>query len=286
MQRARFLSALTLAGIAPWVRAQPAPLRFVYPNLDGLGEAAFGYRALRLALQKWGGPFELKLNSSPSNHGRARQMLDAGLIDVGDWGTSPEFERQLQAVHLPIDRGLNGWRLFIIREPMAPRFEAVQDLDSLARLAAGQGADWADVALLQAARLPVVRGASLDTLFRMLEAGRFDYLPLGLNEVYGLLEHHRALAPSCIVENRLTLVYPFARLFFVRRGDAERHAALLQGLTRAFEDGSLQALLAADPSMQSAMARARLAGRRQLRIDNPLMTDATRAIPARYFHTP
>lgn len=283
MQRARFLASMLAAGVAPWVQAQAAPLRFGYPRVNDQGEEAFGYQVLRLALQKWGRRFELLQAPASTNYRRSLHQLEKGEIDVMDMGTSRAFEARFQPVHLPIDRGLSDWRLLLVRAGMVPAFHAVHDLPGLARLRAGQGQDWPDTQLLLAAGLEVVSGGDLPTLFRQLQAGRFDYLPLGLNEIHDLLTQWQALAPDAVVEPDLALVYPFARLFFVRRGDSERHAAITEGLTRAFDDGSFNTLFAA---RHGALAQAGLAQRRVLQIDNPGLSDATRAIPSRYFIRP
>ena len=286
MLRARFLASLLAAGVAPWVRGEPAPLGFVYPNVNGLGEAGFGFRALALALQKWGHPFELKLQKGPTNIPRSLRALERGDVGVMDLGTSAAFEQQFQPIHLPIDRGLSGWRLLVVRADAQARFAAVHSLSDLAVLKAGQGANWPDATLLRGAGLPVITADSLELLFRLLQAGRFDYLPLGLNEAHGFLRQYQPLAPDAIVEPHLALVYPFARLFFVRRGDEARRAAIAEGLGRAFEDGSFQAMFAADAVTQGVLARARLAERQVLQIANPGLSEATRAIPVRYFIRP
>jgi len=286
MQRSRFLATVLAAGVAPWVRAEQAPLQFVYPNVNGLGEAGFGFRALGLALQKWGQPFELKLAGGPTNIPRSLRALERGEVHVMDLGTSLAFEQQFQPIHLPLDRGLSGWRLLLIRAGATARFATVDSLEDLAALHAGQGANWPDAALLRSAGLSVVAADSLELLFRLLQAGRFDYLPLGINEVHGFLQQYQALAPDVVIEPHLALVYPFARLFFVQRGDEARRAAIADGLGRAFEDGSFQAMFAADSVTQGALARARLAERRVLQIANPGLSAATRAIPVRYFIRP
>lgn len=286
MQRSRFLASLLVAGVAPWVRSQAAPLRLLYPNVNGLGEAGFGFRALRLALQKWGQPFELQLAPEPTNIPRSLRALEHGDVQVMDLGTSAAFERRFQAIPLPIDRGLSGWRLLVIRVDAGARFAAVQSLQDLASFAAGQGSDWPDAGLLRAAGLRVVPADRLDLLFKLLQAGRFDYLPLGLNEVDGFLHDYQTLAPDAVIEPHLALVYPLARFFFVRRGDEVRRAAIAEGLGRAFEDGSFQAMFAADPATQGALARGRLAERRVLQIGNADPSEAMRAVPARYFIRP
>lgn len=286
MQRTRFLATLLAAGVAPWVRAESAPLRFVYPNVNGLAEAGFGFRTLRLALQKWGQPFELVQQPEPTNNPRSLRALEQGGGDAIDLGSGRELEQRFQAIYLPIDRGLSGWRLLVVRASELQGFAGVRSLSDLAGMTAGQGTNWPDVALLRAAGLRVASADRLGLLFSLLQAGRFDYLPLGLNEVLGFVRAHRAQAPDAVVEPRLALFYPYARLFYVRRGDETRHAAIAQGLGRAFEDGSFAALFSAHAATQEALVRARLADRHVLQIANAEWTEAMRAIPARYFIRP
>lgn len=286
MQRSRFLASMLAAGLAPWAHGRPAPLRFVYPNVNGLGEAGFGWRALQLALRKWGQPYELQLLREPTNNPRSLRALEQGRVSVMDLGTNAELQQRFQPVFLPIDRGLSGWRLLLVRAADSARFAAVHSLADLASLNAGQGTSWPDAALLRAAGLRVDLADRLEGLFKLLRAGRFDYVPLGINEIHGFLRTYRALAPDAIVEPRLALFYPFARLFYVRRGDDERHAAITTGLSRAFEDGSFAALFSAHGATQTALSQARLAERLVLQIDNPVLTEAMRAVPARYFIRP
>lgn len=286
MQRSRFLAALLAAGVAPGLMASAAPLRFVYPNVNGLGEAGFGFRALRLALQRWGQPFELVLRPEPTNNPRSVRALAQGEVDVMDLGTGADLEARFQAVYLPLDRGLSGWRLLVIRRDAEHRFAGLQSLQDLAAMTAGQGMSWPDVQLLRSAGLRVETAESLGRLFSLLQARRFDYLPLGLNEVDGFVQQHRAVAPDAVIEPRLALHYPFARLFYVRRGDGARHAAIASGLARAFEDGSFSALFAAHAATQATLAAARLPERRALAIANAGFTEAARAMPARYFIRP
>lgn len=286
MRRAHVLASLLAASVAPWAFGRPAPLRFVYPNVNGLADAGFGYRVLQLALRQWGRPHELQLLSEPTNNPRSLRALEQGRVSVMDLGTNVELQRRFQAVFLPIDRGLSGWRLLLVRASDRARFAAVHSLADLAGLNAGQGTNWPDAELLRGAGLRVDSADRLDGLFKLLQAGRIDYVPLGINEIHGFLNTYRALAPDAVVEPRLALFYPFARLFYVRRGDDERHAAISKGLSRAFEDGSFAALFATHAATQTALAQARLAERRVLQIDNPELNEAMRAVPARYFIRP
>jgi hypothetical protein len=255
----------------------------IYPNLNGNSVNNLGYRMLELALSHSGRPHTLSLHPIPVNDARARAMLHTGELSVVDFGSGAEFEKKLSAVYFPIDRGLLGYRISLIHKTLRGEFSRVNTLTRLRRYRAGQGLGWSNNVIMQTAGIPVVTGPTLDSLFPMLEAKRFDYLPLGLNEVYGFAEQYLRTAPSMVVDEHLVLVYRFARMFYVSPGNEELHSALLRGLQRAFADGSFQALLNNDPSVRSAVLRAKLDQRTTITINNPLLTPAFTRIPEAYF---
>lgn len=274
---------LLLALLTFKVFAGSTPVR--YPNINGLGREGLGYRALELALRKSGEPYspQLVLGSNTANNDRIRHMLEKDEVDVVDFGTSPEFEQRYAAVYFPIDRGLNGWRLLLIRQQDRSRFEQVQSLAQLAHFTAGQGQGWPDTEILRNAGLPVVTLPILQNLFPTLAAARFDYVPLGVNEIYGLLQKYGEKEQHLAVDRHLLLIYPFGRLFFVRKGDTKLRNAIQKGLERAFDDGSFQAMLLSDPDYASAVNDPDLHKRLVLHLDNPTLSADFRRIPERYF---
>nr|WP_315495264.1 hypothetical protein [uncultured Rhodoferax sp.] len=273
-------------GSTPPGLAQVAPLAVVYPNLNGNGADNLGYRVLELALQRAARPYSLLLHPVAVNDERARAMLRRGEVNVADFGSGREFEKAFNAVYFPIDRGLLGYRISLIHYSLEHEFARVGSLTQLRRFRAGQGLGWSNNAIMQAAGISVVTGPTLESLFPMLEAKRFDFLPLGLNEVYGFSEQYGDFAPSMLVDAHTLLVYRFARLFYVRPDSAELHATILLGLRRAFADGSFQRLLNNDPSVRRALLRAKLSQRNVITLDNPLLTEAFRAMPDEYFFKP
>lgn len=278
------LSGLAAVGIG--ARAQSPTLTVVYPNLNGNGIDNLGYRVLDLALQKSGRSYALWLNPIPVNDERARAQLRRGEIHVADFGSGAELEKAFSAIYFPIDRGLLGHRLSLIHHTREKEFAKMHTLQDLRQYRAGQGLGWTNNAIMQAAGISVVTGPTLESLFPMLEARRFDFLPLGLNEVFGFSEQYGDFAPSVVVEPHTLLVYKFARLFYVRPDQTELHASILLGLRRAFADGSFQKLLHADPSIRRALLRAKLSQRTSIALDNPLLTEAFQAMPEEYFFKP
>jgi ABC-type amino acid transport substrate-binding protein len=279
-----FSLCIALLGAA---HAASAPLlTAVYPNLNGNGKDNLGYRVLELALQKSGDPYKLTVDKQAMNDDRARQELDHGRISVADFGSGADFEERFSAIYFPIDRGLLGYRLAIIAQSSVAAFAEITSLEDLRKFTAGQGLGWSNNVIMEAAGIRVQPGPTLASLFPMLEAGRFDFLPLGLNEVYGFLDEYKSVAPQLVVDTHVVLIYRFARLFYVKKDNLALRDLLLDGLAKSFNDGSFQKLLSSDPAIQTAIERAKLSKRTAIVIDNPTMTGALKSIPEKYFFKP
>lgn len=280
MWRRRFcLSAGAL--VAPAVSAQAA-LAVVYPRVAERPREAYGYRLLQLALSRCGEAFHLRLSDHLMGPERARQELLEGHVSVMDFGTSPEFEERFEPVFFPIDLGLSGYRRLLVRRERAAEFAAVRELGELRGKVAGQGPGWADSRILNAAGI-AIDTAPFEALFRMLQVGRFDFFPLGIEEADGHLARYAALAPDCVVLDQPVLHYRFARLFFASPGQTRLRDALQRGLVRAYDDGSLRQLLAQAPGFAPLLRSGRTALRTVLELSNPWLSPRFKAMPARYF---
>jgi ABC-type amino acid transport substrate-binding protein len=233
-------------------RAAPAlPVRVTYPLHLGAYDARYDYDwlVLRTALEKTvtsHGAFELRQFSEAMSPQRVAQelALPHGHINVMARAASPEFERDFLAIRIPIDKGLLGYRVLLVRKDDFPRFAQVRNLHDLRKLRAGMGKGWADVAILAQAGLPVVEGSAHENLYAMLMANRFDYFARGVDEAQWELKEYGARYPRMAIEPTLLLRYPLPRYLFVRR-DAEGELLarrLKAGLEAMVQDGTLDAL--------------------------------------------
>ncbi|PWF55667.1 hypothetical protein C7C56_000705 [Massilia glaciei] len=245
----------------------------------------YGFKVLELALSKSGIPYSLTVSKLKMNQERAGSMLEQGVISVWDAGASAELETRYKAVNFPIDRGLSGYRLFLINKEQLGDFAKIRTLGALKNKRAGQGPGWGDTKILNGAGIHV-RTAEFEPLFRLLNAKRIDFFPLGAEEIFTLLERHRGASPDLVVEPDLALHYPFARLFFVRKGNMRLHDAIHSGLVNAFADGSFQRLLESDKKFHDGVSRAKLRTRTIFMLDNANLTRAFRLMPKEYFYTP
>jgi ABC-type amino acid transport substrate-binding protein len=281
--RALTLALLLAVAAAPLALAAAPAQVVVYsrPSMDIDREASYPVELLELSLAKSGQAFTLRPSAEVIPQARSVLLLQSNsVIDVLWTVTSPERERQLLPVRIPIDRGIYGWRMFLIREDAQAHFDAVRNLADLATLRAGQGHDWPDLTILRSAGLEVDAGSSYDGLFEMLALGRIDYFPRALPELWIELEQRRRLPLA--VENALALHYPSAMYFFVSRDNPQLAAALERGLEQAIDDGSFKTLF--DRYFGDAIARAKLSQRRVFEIDNPLLPTLT--TDPRYWFSP
>lgn len=272
------------AGSRP-LAAAPSAVEVVYPRMPERPVEAYPFKLLKAALEASGRPHRLRLTSGELPSMRAYKELTGGQFNVMDTGAAPRMAEGARVLPFPLDLGLSGHRLMLVRRDSLPRLRAVRTLAELRSLRFGQGPDWVDNYILRASGLQVVE-AEFMALFRMLEAGRFDALPLGADEAELLLARFQSLAPSAVALPDWYLRYRFARVFVVREDQPAVFDTLHEGLTRLFADGRAQALLSRDPQVGPLIAGRRRLPARVFDIPNPQWSAVYQAIPDALFFKP
>lgn len=233
--------------------------------------------ALRLALDKTRdqyGDYLLEESTHPLTQSRAIAMLSADEeVDVLWSMTSRLRETQLLPVRIPLLKGLMGYRLFIIRAEDELWFKDITTLDQLRELRAGQGHDWPDAEILRSNGFRVETSVDYENLFRMLHAGRFDFLPRAINEPWEEVKARTDL--DLAIEKNLLLYYPTASYFFVSKNNPALAERLRLGLEKSIADGSFETLLLNHPINAFALKNARMNQRRMLKLMNPLLPAET-----------
>lgn len=248
------------------------PLRVIFPQPESRSDNRPSYplAVLKLALEHSGREFALQPSAAPMQQARSLKLLaDGSLLDVAWSVTSIERERHLRPVRIPIDFGLIGWRVLLIRRDDAARFAGIDSVAGLDRLVAGQGHDWPDLTVLRDNGLQVIAATTYDGLFAMLERGRIDYVPRAISEVLGEADAHAGLS----IEPRLLLHYPSALYFFVNPGNGALAEAIESGLESCLADGSLRARF--DQEYAQAMMATRPGEHRVLELVNSDLPAAT-----------
>ena len=223
------------------------------------------------------GPFALREATVPMTELRALDELETGKgsISVIVHGNVADYEQRLLPIRFPLDKGLLGYRVFLIRGEMQSKLDLVSGLEDLRRYSIGQGREWGDVTILRQAGLTVVEGTSYDGLFSMLAAGRFQLFSRSVVEVGEELAHEQLGHPEFVIERHLMLFYPLTRYFYVTRSTAGETLArrISEGLERMLKNGRFDRMF---EDFKSPFERQiGLRNRLLIRVANPLQTPET-----------
>lgn len=268
MLPARWRQLLLIAALAqPLLALGATVVHYPRPESGPDEPARYAQILLEQALKRAGGNYRVERHHVRMHQVRAIEHLKSGEgIDVFDTMTSIAREQDLLPIRIPIDKGLIGWRLLLIKQSRAATFSAITSLDGLRQLTAGQGKDWPDTKVLEAAGLPVYGTSDYGSLFKLLENGGIDYFPRGVGEAWADLD----LYPNkLMVEATIALRYPTAIYFFVRKGNTRLAADITAGLEKMIADGSFDSLF--KQYYGPAIRRARFKDRRIFDLANPVL---------------
>jgi hypothetical protein len=231
-------------------------------------------RIVELALSRGGSKPDIRPVDLDMTQGRTLVELATGHSPIDLMWTMTDNQREssgLLPVRVPIDRGLLGWRLLLVRRSELAQWQRVRTLKDLGQRMAGQGHDWPDTAILRANGLQVGTSSGYDALFRMLAAGRIDYFPRSILEIDAEMASGRY--PELAIVPQLMLHYPAAAYLFVSPARPELAADLKNGLEAAVAEGSFQRL---HREFYGSVLKAHpIAPDRVLRLSNPLLPPET-----------
>lgn len=204
------------------------------------------------------------------------RALEAGdRVTVLVRGNVIGLERRLLPIRFPLDKGLLGYRVFMIRKATQPALDKVRTLDELTRFSVGQGAGWWDIQVLANAGFRVETGERYEGLFPMLAARRFDLFSRGVMEIGDELDRVQKRYPELTIERKLMIHYPLTRYFYVQRSPSGEALAkrIATGLERMLKDGSFDREFNAFKARFEA--RIGFKERRLFRLDSPFFSPET-----------
>lgn len=257
------------------------PMRYIRPPPESGADVRMNYywellqAALEATTPKWG-PFQIGISPKVISAARAELLLaSSSEITMTARTTSTEREKTLQAVMIPLDKGLTGYRLFLTKTMTQQRLSQVRTVQDLKQFSIGQGINWIDGDILRNAGFNVVTGPNYDSLFAMLEANRFDVFSRGINEIGFEFNFATGRHADLAIEKSLMLYYPLPRYFFFSRTPAGERLArrVEEGLRMLIKNGKFDKRYQA--FKRSILVGLQLAGRRIFRIENPYLSAAT-----------
>lgn len=255
-----------------------------YPIAETAGDRRYEYseKLLELALSKTTTAYRVARAAQPLNQDRQVFELEASRsIDVAPLPASADREARLLPIRIPLNKGLLGWRLGLVRKGDAALLSTTKGVADLKGIRIAQGHEWPDTEILRFNSIQVMTGTSYEGLFKMLIGGRFDYFPRSIVEIWG---EHEQFADRLEIEPHLALHYLYDAYFFVNKNNKKLAEDIREGLEKAIADGSFQRLFL--EHWGERIRQARLSERTVIELSNPLLTPQTPARRAELWYDP
>jgi ABC-type amino acid transport substrate-binding protein len=267
------LSRLLICLLLAWhvIATGTEVVRVPKPEFEGDHRFDYPMQLLQLAFSKIGSEYRIQVADVPMTQDRQVRELEAGqMIDVAPMPSSPEREARLLPIRIPINKGLLGWRLGLIRKGDQGRFAGVDTLGDLKGVLLAQGQDWPDTQILKANGVNVITASSDEDLFKMLVVERFDYFPRSVMEIW---DEQANNADTLVVEPHVALHYVYDAYFMVNRKSTRLAQDIREGLEKAIADGSFDKLF--QQYYGERLRKAHLETRTVIELKNPLLTPGT-----------
>ncbi|MBL4761083.1 MAG: ABC transporter substrate-binding protein [Gammaproteobacteria bacterium] len=242
---------------------------------DGNRDHAVLSLALDATIEDFG-PYQLKHHKAEVQGRAIEELANNRGIDVLWFATSAQREKRLHAIPIPIDMGMLGFRVCMIRKGSQAAFGRIRNLQGwrASGVSIGQHQHWPDTGILKANHLDVVTSQTYDALFQMLRAKRFDCFARSILEIDR--EMKELQITDLEIERNLLLVYPMPTFMFVSKQNIRLAKRLTQGLTRIQQDGRLKAVVL--KQHEKHIEDLNLKQRRIIHLNNPELTKETRAL--------
>jgi hypothetical protein len=216
------------------------------------------------------GKIELNIYPQVLQQGRALRELKANrTIDVYFAGTNIEREKELQAIRIPLSKGILGYRGLIIHKSKIKHFEKIKTLSDLKPLTACQGMHWPDSDILENADIKVQRVAIYEQMFDMVDAGRCDYFPRAMHEGFVEIQARAEKFPELAWYTDLIIQYPFPMYFFTSKENIALAERLEKGLMIAINNGQFIEYMQQHKTTQHLFPMTNWLDNRMIHLENP-----------------
>ena len=257
------------------------PMRYVYNAPESSLDKRYLYQwcILKTALEKTiskSGAYVMQPAEFMTETRQVYELKNAtGKITVMYLDTRPDYETNLIAIHIPVDKNLVGYRVFLIRKENQKRFDSIKSLDDLRKFKYGLGLGWIDVDILRSNQFQVVTASCYDCLFEMMENKRSDLALRGVDEVVDEYEARRVAMPDVGIETNILFYYPMPMYFWFPKTDEGRRLAARaeEGMRMMIADGTYDKIFT--EYQDSKIEKLKLKERKIFRIDNPFLGPET-----------
>jgi hypothetical protein len=217
------------------LHADEAPIKVIYNKNSFI----YNYKEdmLRFLLDKSGCKYEMIPLGGSQVSSCQYKLLELGILTVRAMAYDKRISPKFDIIPFPLLRGLNGYRILLVRNETAEKLNKVETVDELKKFLFGQGEDWIDTVILRSAGYEVI-DAGYNDLPKMLCHKRYELFPRGLTEATWDLERLRKKYSDLTLYRKIILYYKSGLFFHVNKKAKRLRAALELGYRRSREDGS------------------------------------------------
>ena len=231
------------------------------------------------------GPAKIKQSQNVMVRNRTLIELENGVnIHVMAEAPKPEWEKRLIPIRIPIRKGIQGYRTFLILKKNQPMLSKITTLKQLKEIPTGSGQQWSTTRILTDNGFDVRKGTSYEGLFSMLAKERFVTFGRGINETPVEYETHKNKFPELAIEQDLLLYIPLPTYFFVTPKMPWLAQRIEDGLNEMIADGTFNKMFQAE--FGELIKDANLSKRRVFKINNSNLSPETPLDIARYWYQP
>lgn len=201
-----------------------------------------------------------------------RGLLEGKTVNVIAEASNSQWDEKLIPIKIPIRKGIQGFRVFIIKKQNLPIMANINTLAQLMALDTGSGSQWSSKAAMQNAGFNVIESIQYDNLFNMLSMGRFITFGRGINEAFQEVEQFKQQYPDLVVDDNILLHIPLATYYYVAPNQPRLATRIQEGLKRIIANGKFDELFYRRHC--EFLLKSNINHRRVFKINNPLTTEA------------
>lgn len=201
-----------------------------------------------------------------------RSLVDGQIVNVMAEASNSLWDEQLIPIKIPIRKGIQGFRIFIIKKENLSILANINTLAQLTSLDTGSGSQWSTKVAMQQAGFNVIESTQYDNLFNMLSMGRFVTFGRGVNEAFQEVELFKQHYPDFIVDDNILLHIPLATYYYVSPNQPRLAQRIQVGLKRIIASGQFDKLFYQRHC--EFLLKSKLNERRIFKIDNPLILES------------
>jgi len=204
---------------------------------------------------------------------RLNELLIGENLHVAAQATSLTWEQQAIPIYIPIQKGILGYRVFLIKKSNSELLASISTLEKLREISTGAGEHWAIARIFKANDFNLMTSVSIDSLYLMLQEERFLTYSRGIHEISREYNQSKDQYSDLMIDQHIALFTFLPKYFFVSPKKPQLAERISKGLLKLMEDGSFEKLFL--EYYQPLLDSVKLENRKVFTIHNPELSDKT-----------